>query len=349
MKFLILSQPVLVVAALLMVAGCGDRHDAAPGAGASENLPAVRVQTARVVVREVPTVTAVAGTVRPVQRAQVAAKVMGVIEELPVTLGQQVTAGEVLVRIAAGEVSARVEQARAQLNGARRDLERERALLIKGASTTETVKNLEDRLVASEAQLREAEVMLGYAEVRAPFDGVVARRPVNAGDLAAPGVLLLEIEGTSRFEIEAGVPESAAPQLKIGSPMRIQIPAGSVSFEGSIAEISSAADPKARTVLIKIAVPETAVVRSGQFVRVEVPGEIRQALFVPVSAVTRFGQMERVFSIGPENRAVLHLVKTAGVRDEHVEIVAGLSAGDPVITNPPAGLHEGQLTEVIGE
>ncbi|HTO04778.1 MAG TPA: efflux RND transporter periplasmic adaptor subunit [Opitutus sp.] len=342
-------SPLVSAVALFVVAGCGGQRDSAESAGGADVLPAVRVQTAAVVVRELPATIEVAGTVRPVQRAQVAAKVMGVIEELPVTLGQQVSAGEVLVRIAAGEVSARVEQARAQLNGARRDLERERALLIKGASTTETVKNLEDRLVANEAQLREAEVMLGYAEVRAPFDGVVARRPVNAGDLATPGVLLLEIEGTSRFEIEAGVPESAASQLKIGSPMRIKIPAGSVSFEGSIAEISSAADPEARTVLVKIAVPEDMAVRSGQFVRVEVPGEVRKALLVPASAVTRFGQMERVFSIGPQNRAVLHLVKTAGVRDEHVEIVAGLSVGDRVIVNPPAGLREGQLTEVIRE
>lgn len=349
MKILFLSRSILVVTALLAVGGCGGQHDAARAASGAENSPAVRVRTDQVVLREVPAAVEVAGTVRPVQRAQVAAKVMGVIEELPVILGQQVTSGEVLVRIAAGEVSARVEQARAQLNGARRDLERERVLLIKGASTTETVKNLEDRLVASEAQLREAEVMLGYSEVRAPFDGVVARRPVNAGDLAAPGVLLLEIEGTSRFEIEAGVPESAASQLKIGSALRIQIPAGSASFEGSIAEISSAADPEARTVLVKIAVPEGTLVRSGQFVRVVVPGEIRKALFAPASAVTRFGQMERVFSIGAENRVALRLVKTAGGRDDDVEIVAGLSAGDQVITNPPAGLREGQLTEVVRE
>jgi RND family efflux transporter MFP subunit len=346
MNILSIHRLSFIGAVLLLLAGCGGDPDAATAADQAEALPAVRVRTASVVMREIPAAIDVAGTVRP---AQVAAKAMGVIEELPVTLGQQVTAGEVLVRIAAGEVSARVEQARAQLNGARRDLERERALLIKGASTTETVKSLEDRLVASEAQLREAEVMLGYAEVRAPFDGVVARKPVNAGDLAAPGVLLLEIEGTSRFEIEAGVPESAASQLKIGSALRIQIPAGSVSFDGSIAEISSAADPKARTVLVKIAVPEGTLVRSGQFVRVEVPGEIRETLFVPASAVTRFGQMERVFSIGLENRVVLRLVKTAGGRDDHVEIVAGLSAGDQVITNPPAGLREGQLTEVVRE
>lgn len=335
------------MSALLTLGACGQpeasRNDKAV------TLPPARVRTTAVVAREIPASIEVTGTVRPVQRAQVAAKIMGTIEELPVTLGQQVRAGELLARISAGEIAAQVAQARAQLNGARRDLERERGLLEKGASTTETVRRLEDQLVASEARLREAEVMLGYAEIRAPFDGVVARRPANAGDLAAPGALLLEIEGTSRFEIEAGVPESLTSGLKVGSLLRVEVPSGSRHFEGRIAEVSSAADPQARTVLVKIAVPEDTPVRSGQFVRVAVPGEVRRALFVPASAVTRFGQMERVFSIGPDDRAVLRLVKTAGRHNGLIEIVAGLSEGERVIVDPPAGLREGQPTEVVRE
>ena len=348
MKSTLLFRPAVVLPALLLLASCGE-PEPAPRTGAAGALAPLQVQTAVVVAEEVPASIEVTGTVRPVQRAQLAAKLMGAIEDLPVTLGQPVKTGDVLVRIAAGEVSARVEQARAQANGAQRDLDRERALLTKGASTMETVKNLEDRLVASEAQLREAQVMLGYAEVRAPFDGVVARKPVNAGDLAAPGVLLLEIEGTSRFEIEASVPESSVHQLKVGTTMRVQIPGGPAGFAAKIAEVSSSADLQARTVQIKLAVPEGTAVRSGQFVRIEVPGQSRRAFFVPTSAVTHFGQMERVFSVGSENRAVLHLVKTGVVRNGTVEIVAGLSEGDRVIVDPPAGLREGQLTEIVRE
>lgn len=297
--------------------------------------------------QEVSTGTEVTGTVRPVQRAQLAAKVMGAIEELPITLGQDVRAGDLLVRIAAGEISARVAQAKAQVNGARRDLEREKTLLTKGASTAETVKNLEDRLTTSEAQLREAEVMLGYAVVRAPFDGVVARRLVNAGDLAAPGAILLEIEGTSRFEVEAGVPESLTPRLKVGTVLRVEVPSAQVVFDGRIAELSSAADPQARTVPLKIAVPEGTAVRSGQFARVEMPGAVRRAIRVPESAVSRLGQMERVFVVSPDHRAVLRLVKTAGTRDGWVEILAGISEGDRVISSPRPDLRDGQPAEAI--
>ena len=279
--------PLLV--ALTTLAGCR-KHEPPRSSSPSDALPALRVQTMVVQGQDVPATIDGAGTIRPVQRAQLGAKVMGAIEELPVTLGQNVRAGDVLVRIAAGEIAARVTQTRAQLNGVRRDLERERALLAKGASTTETVKNLEDRVTSSEAQLREAEVMLGYAIIRAPFDGVVARKLVNAGDLAAPGATLLEVEGTSRFEVEAGVPESLTLGLKVGSSLSVEVPSAHLTFVGKVAELSSAADPQARTIPMKIAVPEGTAVRSGQFARVEIPGAPRRSLRVPAPAVTRCGK-----------------------------------------------------------
>jgi RND family efflux transporter MFP subunit len=275
-----------------------------------------------------------------------AAKLMGAIEEMPVTLGQSVKAGDVLVKIAAGEVSARVAQARTQLNTARRDLERERALLAKGASTQETVRNLEDRVSTNEAQLREAEVMLGYTTLRAPFEGVIARKVANAGDLAVPGTTLLELHGNASFEVEAAVPETAAAQLKIGAPVGISIPATDVTFTGKIAEISSSVDAEARAVLIKVAVPQGVDVRSGQFARLQIPGEPRRAIRIPAAAVSMFGQMERVFALGESNRAALRLVKTGGRLNDRVEILAGLSEGDRIIVSPPAGLRDGQPVEV---
>ena len=290
--------------------------------------------------------TEITGTLRPRQRAVLAAKWMGAIEELPVTLGQSVKAGDVLVRIAAGEINARVVQARSQLNLARRDLERERELLGKGASTADMVRGLEDRFAMTEAMVREAEAMLGYAAVRAPFDGVVARKWVNAGDLAAPGQPLLEIEGTRDFEVECGLPDSLASGLALESELRVAVPAAGLEFTGKLTELSSAADPAARTVLAKIAVPAQAVVRSGQFARVSVPSGSAQRLRVPVSAVTAVGQLERVFVADAQGRAALRLVKTGARAAGEVEILSGLDDGERVVVAPPADLREGQRLEV---
>lgn len=334
---------LLLPAAVILLAGCSRPAGSTPAA----TLPPVKVRLAVAAAEDLPALTEVTGTIRPVQRAQLAAKVMGAITELPVTLGQRVAAGDLLVRIAAGEITARVAQAQAQFNVARRDLERERDLLGKGASTADMVRGLEDRFALTQAMVREAEVMLGYAEIRAPFAGVVARRLANAGDLASPGFPLLELEGTADFQVEASLPDTLAAGLRPGAVLTVEVPAAGLGFPAPLAEISSAADPQARSVLAKLTVPAGTAVRSGQFVRVQVPGAPVRRLLVPATALSQLGQMERVFVVGEGNRAVLRLVKSGAVREGRVEILAGLDAGERLVAHPPAGLRDGQTLEIL--
>jgi RND family efflux transporter MFP subunit len=258
-----------------------------------------------------------------------------------------VRAGDLLVKISAGEITARLAQAQAQLNVARRDLDRERDLLPKGASTADMVRGLEDRLTMTQAMVREAEIMLGYAEIRAPFDGVVSRKFVNAGALASPGFPLVEVEGTTDFQVEAAVPDSLAAGLMRGAPLMIELPAAKLTFTGTLAELSSAADSQSRSVLAKIAVPAGTAVRSGEFARVRVPGAAVPALLIPATALSPLGQMERVFVVGTGTQAILRLVKSGAAQGDRLEILSGLDAGERVVVNPPAGLREGQLLEIL--
>src|SRR5689334_8462593 len=114
---------LLVVSAVLLLAGCSRR---APSA--AEAMPPMRVQAVAVQRESLPVILETSGTVRAVQRAAIAAKVSGAIATLTVTLGQRVNAGEVLVAISAAELTARVAQARAQLAQVERELARERTL-----------------------------------------------------------------------------------------------------------------------------------------------------------------------------------------------------------------------------
>lgn len=336
-----LSLPLSLLLLILISAGCS-RHDA--GVTASESLPAVRVRLAPVQAESLPLVTDVTGTVRPVERAVLAAKVMGAISELPVSLGQRVAAGDMLVKLFAEDTVARITQARSELNVARRDLSRETELLAKGASTAETVRNLQDRFEGSEARLRDAEIQLGYAEIRAPFDGVIAQKWVNAGDLAVPGRPLLELEGLGDFEIEAAIPESLASGLSLGAAINGEV-AGN-RFAGTLREISSAADATTRSVSVKIALPAGSPVRSGQFARLQLPGLPVRTLLVPAGAVSVSGQMERVFVAGDDQRAVLRLVRAGAKRGDRIEILSGLREGERVVVDPPSTLREGQPLEV---
>jgi RND family efflux transporter MFP subunit len=187
--------------------------------------------------------------------------------------------------------------------------------------------------------------LLAYAELRAPFAGVVARKLVTAGDLAAPGIPLLELEGTSEFEVEVAIPESLTEGLAEGLRVPLSGSTGVSLGEARVKELSSTADTQARSVLAKLEVPASVKVRSGQFVRVSVPAGSVRLLSVPTSAVAVLGQMERVFVV-ENGRAVMRLVKTGAVHGQSIEISSGLSENERVIVSPAATLRDGQPVEV---
>ncbi len=338
------ARLLLSNALIVLIAGCGGR--AGSDREADAKLPPARVRLAAVRAENLASVTESTGTVRPLRSAQVAAKVMGAIEEMPVVLGQRVRAGDLLARIGADEISARAAQAQAHLSAARRDLERERELFKREASTAETVKDLEDRFSGAQAAVREAEAMLAYTMVRAPFDGIVARKFADVGDLASPGLPLLEVEGADEFQVEAALPDSLASRLAPGAVLTVSIPERDATFAGKLAELSPASDPGAHTVTAKIRVTAGVPVRSGEFARVRVEGAPVSALMVPASAVVADGQMQLVFVAGADNRAGLRLVRTGAPRGDQVEVLSGLDGGERVVAAPPAGLREGQPLEI---
>lgn len=304
-------------------------------------LPTAKVSIGKVVREDRPRFQALPGTVRPAERAVVSSKVLGTVETRSVALGRKVSAGETLATLSANEIAARVEQAKAALAQTERDLQRETRLLEQGASTTEAVRNLEDKLRISKAGVEEAETLLGYTTITAPFAGVITREYVKEGDLASPGTPLFDLEGAEGFQVEVRVPDSlAAPEL--GTEMPVDL--GQTSTVGSVAEVSPSADAATRTRLAKLNIPSATGARSGQFARVSWPAGVAASITVSGEAVTAFGQMERVFVV-EEGKARLRLVKTGRRTGDKIEILAGLTGGEMVVVGPDASLVDGQPVE----
>ncbi len=321
----------------LLAGGCSrDPHAVSP-------LPTVAVRTTEVRAITELRRTELPGTVRAVERAALAPKVTGTIASLPITLGQSVKRGDTLATISANEINARLAQAEAGLAQARRDLERETALEAKGASATETVRSMQDRVHIAEATVAEARTMLAYTTITAPFEGVITRRFVNEGDLAVAGSPMLEVENPALQRVEVEVPDSLAA-VAVGTEVPVRI--NTLDLVGRIAEVSPALDSVSRTFLAKIDLPAAAAVRSGQFARVAWPAGETKALVVPAAAVTTFGQMERVFVVA-NNSASLRLVKTGARHGAAIEILSGLAAGEAIVVDPSATpLRDGQPVEV---
>lgn len=332
MKFIFPSLPRLGAIVLLLFLGAGS-------ANARTELP-LPVSVAEAERVEAPRLQEIPGVIRPAVRATLAPKVMGVITEMSLELGQEVQRGETLARIAAPEIGARLEQARIAERQAARDLARETELLARQAATAESVRDLEDRLQLAKARLTEAEVMLSYTEIQAPFHATVTRKMADEGDLASPGQPLLELERHGTLQLSANVPDSLAPQLARGQEHTVLF--GGNSYRARLTEISASADPRARTVETRFALPPEMPARSGSFARLQLPVETVSRILIPVSALTPLGQVERVFVVS-DGVARMRLVRTGAVTGQRIEIQAGLEAGETVILNPPAGLRSGTV------
>lgn len=329
--------------ALALLAAC---HGEEPHKKETASLPAVDVRAHNAALSKGHLQTEIVGTLQAVNKAVIAAKITGTIVEMPVLLGSKVESGDLLVKISAEEISARVIQAQAQLDQARRNLERERKLLSKDAATAENVKSLEDIFRVAEASYNEARTMLGYATITAPFPGVVTAKMVNVGDLATPGMPLLHLEDSNRLQVVTSVPETLLLQIHPGNTLTVTLPAARLTLQGTVAEVAPAADPLSRTATVKIDIEEGDQLRSGQFARVIIPGESKESLFVPSSAMRTFGQMEKIFII-KSGTAHLRLVQTGAVSDGQTEILAGLEPGEIIVSAADTDLVDGQPVNII--
>ncbi len=313
-------------------------------------LPAVAVEVEEVREDVARSRVEVVGTLEAVERASISARISGQIIELPVVLGSKVKAGDLLVKISAGEISAKVLQAEAQLSQARRNLARENKLLKQGASTQETVKTLKDVTRIAEAAYKEAQTMLDYTTIVAPFTGTVTRKIANIGDMASPGMVLLQIENGEDLQVLAQVPEALLLSVAVGDTLSVEVPSAKLILIGEVAEVAPAADPMSRTAPVKIDIASGPDLRVGQFARISIEGSEETTLMLSRSAIVRRGQMEMVFVVDREEQvARMRLIRTGTVYGDEIEIISGLEPGELVVVANNEKLQDGQPLDITDQ
>jgi multidrug efflux pump subunit AcrA (membrane-fusion protein) len=197
-------------------------------------------------------------------------------------------------------------------------------------------------LESARAAADAAATTASFATIVAPFAGIVTEKLVEPGNMAAPGSPLIRIEDTRGFRLEVRVDESRASDVVAGTGVRVALDSGT-ELDGRVAEISRAVDADTRAFLIKIDLPDTGGLRSGQFGRAFFPAKPRRGITVPEAALTRRGQVTSVFVV--ENGvARLRLLNVRGT-----EVLAGLADGDVVIVDPPPGLTDGRRVTSGGQ
>ncbi len=290
--------------------------------------------TFAVQVENAPVRVEVVGTTASEEKINLSARIPAYVGEIFASAGDRVKKGQKLVALDDRDIRQQLAGAEAQLNQAQTEYERAKQLFEKEATTQQALTAAESMYAGARAQVEQVKVMLTYAQVESPIDGIVTERRIEAGDLANPGMLLLAVYDPLRMRLEAPVPVRLVDRLALGQEVDVALERPARVLKGRVSEIVSEVDSSSRTQLVKVHLDGVeGDVLPGTFGRLWVDAESRAAIFVPASAVVQIGQLAFVQAVR-DGRAVRRLVKTGPARDGQIEILSGLRAGDVVLVNP---------------
>ena len=204
---------------------------------------------------------------------------------------------------------------------------------------------LNSKLAQVDQEVRSTEVTRSYADILAPFAGVVTARSVDPGGLAQPGAPLLTIEREGSYRLEALVEESRLAAIRVGQPVSVTLDSVGRTLEARVSEIVPAVDAASRAYTVKIDLPALPALRSGVFGRAAFQLGSRSLLAIPAGAVTERGQLQSVL-VADHGLARTRLITAGQKVKDRIEVLSGLTAGEKVIFPAPQGLSDGAGVEV---
>lgn len=307
-----------------------------PGQLASEAGFPVPADVTPVVVKLAPAAARVevVGTVASEQRISLSSRMSATIREVLVSAGDGVTNGQLLVVLDDRELREQLSGAEAQFKQAEADYKRATQLFEKSAMTEQSRMAAEAGYQGARARLEQVRVMVGYTRIVSPIDGVVTDRRFEAGDLAGPGQVLLAVYDAGRMRLEVPVPVRLVSRFSLRQRVSLRLDGWNDPVDGVVQEIVSEVDAMTRTQMIKVGIGAgPSKLLPGGYGSLWVEGDVRQTLWVPVSAVYRVGQLEYV-QVVVKGGAFRRMVKTGVVQGGQVEILSGLDDGEAVLPVP---------------
>ena len=330
------------------------RHPAPPLATGPAGVPATTVQVAS---ETVPIARSGVGTVLPVASVTVRTRVDGQLDSVEFKEGQDIKAGQVLVRIDPRTFQAQLEQLVAQkakdeatLANARADLQRYGELIKEDATTQQTldtqralVNQLQASVKSDEAQIHLAQVQLGFTTIAAPISGRIGARLVDPGNIvhAADANGLLVINQIDPIAVQFTLPESsfqAVNKALDGSHEPLAVEAidrdtREVLAAGRLVLLNNQIDTATGTVSLKAQFANAGhALWPGQSVDARVVlGERADALTVPSAVVQRNQEGFFAYVVGPDDKVRAQPLTVADTVKGRSVIETGLAAGDRVV------------------
>jgi membrane fusion protein (multidrug efflux system) len=297
------------------------------------------------------------GSLVAVHDAVLGAELPGLIREVAFTSGSEVKRGAVMIKLDTTNEEAQLAAAKADMELAVANLARARTLRKGQANTPADLEAAEARAKQSQAAVANIAATISKKTIRAPFDGRVAMKQVERGQVVSPGTAVATLQSVDPIYAEFQLPQQALADLKVGQEtvMRIDSFPGKV-WKGTISTLNSQVDPATRNIRVRATFAnKDGQLRPGLFAKVDVnASDERDVLVIPTTAVVYAPYGDTVFVLDkakdvradgkqgpPALEAQPRFVRLGERRGDLVAIVSGLKEGETVVSNGAFKLRKG--------
>lgn len=336
-------------------------------------LQAQTVELVPVVSRQVQREVKLPGEFLPFETVDLRARVSGFVDQVLVDRGSVVKKGELLAVLVAPEMEAQLAEAQSKLRAAESQRAEDQAKLAAAQATYTRLKEAsqtpgaiavneliqaekavdaaqaaveadEDSVRAARAVVQAQRDLEAYLKVTAPFSGVITDRYMHPGALAGPSTgALLKLDNDAVLRLVVAVPEAVVGGIERGARVAFQVPAfPGEHFEGRVARISHAVDPKTRTMPVELDVENhSGRLSPGMFPEVNWPVRRPHAsLLVPPSSIVT--TTERLFVIRSKGGVAEWVDVSRGApAGDLVEVFGALQPGDEIVKRGSDEIREG--------
>lgn len=349
----------IAIALVTLSSSCSSKKEEKTNTGDS----AILVQVASASINNTKELN-LSGQIESSQSVNISTRMMGFITAITVKVGDHVNKGQLLVSISNDDIKAKraqtdamIAEAEAAFNNAKKDQERFNNLYQQQSASAKEMDNInlqfnaaKSRLEAAKQMRNEVNAMMSYAQLTAPFSGVVTQKLMDAGSMASPGMPILTIEQSGVLQVSVSVPENSIQQVQLGNIATVHIQSVEKTFQSNVSQINPSSQFTGGQFIVKIKIPESAQkgLYAGMYANISIPLKNAAAIvsnsdavLVPVSAIEYKNQLTGLYTISSNNRALLRWVRLGKSYGNYVEVLSGLEKNENFITKAEGKLFNG--------
>jgi RND family efflux transporter MFP subunit len=306
----------------------------------------------------------VTGQIEAAHSTNIATRIMGYITKMYVKVGDVVKKGQLLFTVNSSDIQAKqlqveamFKQAEATFYVAQKDLDRYTALYKQNSATAKELEQISMQYQTAKAGVEAAKAVqlevksqLAYANVLAPFSGIVTQKLAEEGSIANPGMPILTIEENGSLQVSALVPETDIAALKLGDLAQVEVAAAAKQFQSKLIQINPSSQFTGGQYIIKLSIPTDAApaLLAGMYTTVRfssketfLNADTSNTLMVASSALIYRDQLVGIYTVSNQNTALLRWLRIGKAVGDKVEVLTGLAKNETYIINAEGNLYNG--------